>query len=75
MRRKTTEKKLGTEGRMKGREMEEEERKSESHCSLIGVKKRGGMETGNQLLGLDFALALFAVRLNLEVECVKGKKQ
>lgn len=46
--------------------MEGEERGRESHWDLVGLKKKrggGGMETGNQLLGLRFAPA--AARLNL----------
>lgn len=66
-RRKELKEGVQDEGKRTWREMEEEERKSESHCNLIGVKKRGGLETGNQLLGLHFGLALFAARLNLEV--------
>ncbi len=53
--------------------MEGEERGSESHWDLVGMKTKrggGGMETGNQLLGLCFSLAVFAATLNLEVLCV-----
>lgn len=56
--------------------MEGEEKGSESHWDLVGVKEkkgRGGMETGNQLLGRRFALAV-ATRLNHEV-CEKEKEQ
>lgn len=48
--------------------MEGEERGSESHWDVVGLKRKrgeGGMETGNQLLGWRFAPA--AATLNLEV--------
>lgn len=50
--------------------MEGEERGSESHQDLVGLKKKrggGGGETGNQLLGGCFCPpAVLAARLNLE---------
>lgn len=60
-------------GRWRRRKIEREERGSESHWGLVGLKKkRGGgcMETGNQLLG--FASA--AARWNLEV-CEREKER
>lgn len=57
--------------------MEGEERGSESHWDLVGLKKkRGGgvMETGNQLLGRCFCPAVFAAKLNLEV-CVRDREK
>lgn len=49
--------------------MEGEERRSESHQDLVGLKKKaggGGVETGNQLLSRFFSPAVLAAQLNLE---------
>lgn len=60
--------------RWRQREMEGEERRSESHQDLVGLKKKGGgdgVETGNQLLSrrlfffFFFSPAELAARLNL----------
>lgn len=73
-RRKELKEGVQDEGKRTWREMEEEERKSESHCNLIGVKKRGGLETGNQLLGLRFVLVWLCLQLDLTLKCVNGRK-
>lgn len=58
--------------------MEGEERGSESHWDLVGLRKEGGgggMETGNQLLGRCVFLFFFSSRVSTLKCGAKGRER